>query len=635
MRVSKKDIVSPSADLMHSAAAHSGREHAVEGDRIVFRVCPFCDDDDGPKYAKNFRSSWYIGENGGGFRCVKCEKLAGPYLMFRALGVEIEGDEEPVSIRVPAAAASRPQARPVAEGSVEAQHTKSIVLLMLEPEGEVVRKYLSGRGLMPPDDYLTWPKERQTIGAWRYKDGRLGVAWWYFDAATMKPIGCKYRIAKARVVSKKERGMGRWPIDERERGPYRAHLLDPTCHEIVICEGEPDAETLARLNVKNVLSPPDGSDSVDCLFDYVERASSIYIVYDNDAAGFKMRRKILDWGVVGQFFYDVAFRKELGIGRYKDANEAYVARGEEYVLDCIGKATAPGVVNDVRVPRVIKTGFSSLDSQYFGLLLGAYSHICGKPGEGKTTFALSVMHSISRVIDATCSFVSLEQSVLDTNTSLVASMAGFDPSFIRSESVDVVVSALRAGVGASSAFKFFGKGADWHEYESVDYETMLSTIREACSCSGGALVVVDNYSVLRDALTTGKNALTEYAASSKVASDMLGLAIEGECHIMLINHIAGGGAAYGKTRLNPYADVSWRVTRVGGRTDLRCEKVRICRDGRAVTLRYTRGPNGFLVDAGYSSSRGGQRGGGDGGDGAGGAWNEENSGTPPSGPVDF
>lgn len=631
MRVSKEDCKSPSTDLMQQAAAFSGREHSVEKSKIVFRVCPFCEEDDGPRYAKNYRSSWFMGDHAGGFRCVKCEKVAGPYLVFKALGIEIEGDDAPVALRSFKPLAKVHAAAPVSGDKVEEQHARSVALLMMDEAGAPVRKYLEGRGLMPGDEYVTRSREKQTIGAWRYKDGKLGVAWWYFDPVTKKPVGCKYRLAKERFASKKERGMGRWPVDESERPPYMAHLLDLTHHEIVVCEGESDAETLVRCGVTNVLSPPDGADSVDCLFDYVEKASKIYLVCDNDRAGFSMRNKIHEWRHGDQFFLDVIFYKDLCRGAYKDVNEAYVAKGEEYVLDCLSKAAEPGEIKDFRIPILIKTGFNSLDSQYFGLIVGGYSHICGKPGEGKTTWALSLMDSIVKSSDAMCSFVSLEQGVLDTNAAILSTMAGLDPSVTRYESAAVVKNAIAEKLkDGAMPFKCFGRGHDWHENGSADYDAMLKAVRSACFYSRGSLVVVDNFAILRDALTSGKGAITDFAAASKVASDMLALSMEGECHVMLINHISGGGNAYGKSRLNPYADVSWRVVRVGARTELRCEKSRSSRGGKCATLKYVMGPNGLLLDAGYSitKSRGPDSAPGD-------PWNEGEQPPAPPGPVNF
>jgi ATP:corrinoid adenosyltransferase len=623
VKITKRDSDNPTRELLEKAAQQSNHEYTIKGDRLVFRECPFCGHDDGPRYAGGLRAVMYLGEpDPGGFSCKKCDEITGPYVMFKTLGVEIEKQASTVSARIRAAIGSpvsdsgSPKPVPVSANKVIEMHKRSVGLL-LSAEGSPVLAYLLSRGLMDDaDEYHKLPDHLKTIGAWKYRDGTLGVAWWYFDVKTKEPMLCKFRAASDRAKGSL-RMMGKWPSGIEIVPCYREHLYDPSLGEVLICEGEADAESWALLNIPNVISLPDGADSANAAYDVLGSAMSVHMSLDNDNAGSKAAARLRSIMHGDAVVYRVTLDKESG-GFYKDANDALRGEGDggqEFLYDSYSKALVAGepVLRFSR--EYVETGFKNWDSKYYGLRMGGYTHIFGGPGEGKTTWSWSLLLRLN-ARGVRCGYVSLEEPCADLATDMAGSMCGItrgqmikmhragDAQELK-KSEDALDSSLHA---LSRNVSFFGKGQEWGDHVDPEYSAMISAVEMAMR-GGCRVIVIDNFSIMRNKLTTpsaGRKGatITDYSAASIVSQDVLRLAKTGNVHIILLNHVSGSGSAYGKARLDPLAELSFHCKRSGESTILGPSKVRLS-DGSPQGLRFVMSlSGGALIDSGLVPLKG-------------------------------
>jgi len=141
----------------------------------------------------------------------------------------------------------------------------------------------------------------------------------------------------------------------------------------LLCEGEPDKLILNQCGFKNVLSVPSGTNELEWVehcWEYLERFSEIIIWVDNDKAGKELQDKLItkfdDW------------KLRIVKTEYKDANEAYLKNGCEYLSKAIRKAEVVKKSNitdlsDVKRNRnrtKYPTGFETLDKKLGGFYGG-------------------------------------------------------------------------------------------------------------------------------------------------------------------------------------------------------------------------------------------------------------------------
>lgn len=565
-----------------------------DNERVVLFECPFCNHEDKkPKAGRKF--SWRIG---GGYNCVYegCEAHGGVtnLRMFEKLGVELERKKKKLTreeARAVADAARKVASESEPGGSSEEPvergeskkheksakwmsrtHHRSIALAL---EDGPCREELLRRHLIP-ETYADFPVERMIVGGWMRGD-KPGIAFWYFDKKG-QPIAVKYksieRDRKGRPIY-----FAKFILAGLEEIPfYCEHLLDERLSEITITEGEPDTATLAFLGYRNIVSLPDGAGSMQRVREVCAPYECVNIATDNDRDGNlsagRIRSKLASEGHVVQ---------RLLFGEWKDVNDAVVkgGMGEEDIEECFESIRPAGDTKpDTRTKRHIPTGFQVFDDNFFGFEKGNYSHLTGSPGTGKSTLVDAFCMSMARM-RRKVGYVSLEENVSVVKLRMCLATKGFRHGIIEAweregntdKIRDVLSDIESAWTPYQSMISFVGIGAGV-EHTSKSKE-MLACI-ETVAKEGCEFIVVDNYSIIRDAVVGGVNARQEeYRAASETTKMVIALAEKYDCHIILLNHPNSQGRAYGNDRINQRCVLAMKMnTKKTGERWLTFDKVR-------------------------------------------------------------
>lgn len=231
---------------------------------------------------------------------------------------------------------------------------------------------------------------KETLDAWRVKErewnGQPVYVFQYFDE-TEKLIYVSYRgIGKGAIKGGCEPDTkpilwGMWHIDKDK--------------PVVITEGQPDAMAVYEAGYKNVVSVPNGSNNfkwIDNCWEWLQGVKEFIVFADNDEPGRQMadtiKRRLKNVKIL--------------IPERKDANEILYFDGKKAVLDLIDSAinAMPDGLLDVSQMEykpvsdstyTIETGFIEYDSHVEDWKLQEITVICGRNGEGKTTFISQII----------------------------------------------------------------------------------------------------------------------------------------------------------------------------------------------------------------------------------------------------
>ena len=168
---------------------------------------------------------------------------------------------------------------------------------------------------------------------------------------------------------------------------------------LVITEGMIDTLSLYEIGIRNVVSVPSGCENlrwIEECWDWLERFNDIVIFGDNDAPGRQMVNQLVKrlgesrCRIVEE--YPAVDGKEL-----KDANDILCKLGELSLLDAFDSAKdipVRGLIDlssvipeDPTTIERIQTRIPALDDAIGGLRMGAITVFTGKPGNGKSTLA--------------------------------------------------------------------------------------------------------------------------------------------------------------------------------------------------------------------------------------------------------
>jgi twinkle protein len=252
----------------------------------------------------------------------------------------------------------------------------------------------------------------------RVKGESAAICFPYYADDTVKNV--KYRsvgkIVEGREVKDFTMSSGAQPIW------YNLDGVDESSGEVVIVEGEMDVLAMHEAGIGNVVSPPNGCESIgEEVMLSGERFLSddrvrIILAGDMDAPG----QKAMD---------DFAARigkercaKVAWPADCKDANETLVVHGAERVRECMADARPYPVEAIVRVsdvadavmqlyheglPRGLSTGIPTLDSVYT-IKTGYFSVVTGSPGSGKTNLIDMIATNLAEISGIHSGICSLE-----------------------------------------------------------------------------------------------------------------------------------------------------------------------------------------------------------------------------------
>jgi len=577
MKITVANAIRADAVDIEAALRHGGAHYEMNNERAMLYECPFCGHED-PKPKANRKHSWLIGS---GYRCVMpdCEAhgSVGPIVMMKQLGVEIEGSRDGAPRSTAQANSSaqkkqeseKPKPKPVPQSRMLEIHRKSVATLF-EPGnqlGEMVRAYIASRGIALDSEYLTNPVERMTLGAWKTSEGPA-IAFWYFTLDG-KPLLCKYSTLK-RTRKGKPVMMGKYPPGVEDVPFYREHLINREIGEVTLVEGEMDAETALYAGYPNPICVPDGAGaSPSELRRALDGFPVVFVGSDNDAPGHMLAHRVRS-----EFAKDGVSLFRLLFGKFKDANDALVKGGwgEDEFLDALSKARS---IHDTAAfidHTYVRTGLNDFDRFFFGLRTGGYSHIFGPPGCGKSTFADALALNVSNA-GHRVGYVSLEEPASETKARLclmsknlpqdVVERLRYDGKMEEAKTIIDELESTWSVIGRN--LLLYGNGMGLSPMSTVD--SMFDTIRLAAD-EGCDLVVVDNYSIIRNAMGNDKKRRgrsEEYLLASTIAQTLSDLASKYSIHILLLNHTAHSGKAYGEDRINQPALISFLVKNKGRR----------------------------------------------------------------------
>lgn len=371
-----------------------------------------------------------------------------------------------------------------------------------------------------------------------------------------------------------------------------------TRDHLVITEGEPDCIALTQLGANNVVSLPNGSNSVISAFknnyDYLQKFDLIYIAFDMDASGEAAAEEA---------------RKLLPVHKYrrikfphKDANDWI---REDPTVDQAAfeelKLLATKICSDELIPMEdlphdfflprslgVLSGWKPLDLIIGGIRSKELTVISGDTGCGKTTFALNLL----------CNLVSRTLSRFWVN-----SWEMHHEVIVRKIASVVLESRFKnEGFTPEQSSKFLqwirsGKGVINPNRTRADIDTLRKQIDLAVRIYGVKFILLDHLDYI---VSTSKerDSVKKLEESMSAIHEM---AMEFDVHIFLIAHAKQidspdgrmhMGQLKGGAAIKQYADNIWLLLNKAqadandNRMEISVEKNRFLGKRGRVTLRY-------------------------------------------------
>lgn len=161
---------------------------------------------------------------------------------------------------------------------------------------------------------------------------------------------------------------------------------------LVICEGEIDCASLIECGIYNAVSVPTGVHSTEWIkvnWEWLEQFKEIIIWFDNDDAGIKGSREIMnrlsnDVVKIARCEREISDINEL---LNKEGKESVLKILEEAIIPLIEGVTTLDLVEDFNVYEAdkIKFGIEGFDKTVLGTLFGTLTVLTGVNGHGKST----------------------------------------------------------------------------------------------------------------------------------------------------------------------------------------------------------------------------------------------------------
>ncbi len=187
--------------------------------------------------------------------------------------------------------------------------------------------------------------------------------------------------------------------------------------------------------------------------------------------------------------------------------------------------------NETGRERAVPTGFDSLDE-----LLGAGLHpgdlviVAGRPGLGKTSFALNVLRNAALRSEATCAIFSLEMTEEDLTLRLLSSLVEIDGGRLRRGALDM--DELQAIAQASS--QLMQRRIYIEECTRLSTTDVLTHARKLQARAGLGLIVIDYLQLMEGVGGPDDSRVQEIG---EITRGLKGIARELEVPIVLLSQL--------------------------------------------------------------------------------------------------
>lgn len=226
---------------------------------------------------------------------------------------------------------------------------------------------------------------------------RKGVLCFFYTNAEGKPIGIKYRTIPREGEKKKI-----WSEKDSEMLLLNWDRVPKDAERLYITEGEMDMMSLLEIGVKNVVSVPNGTKSLEWIekqYEWLERFKEIILCLDNDKAGQDAIKEITT-----RLSDTKAELKTVDLIFYKDANEVLQDEdGATKLKNIIENNIKDLEIQDILLCSEVKAESEreSIDwqDQEFNRLTGGLRYgevlvFTGNSGCGKSTFVNNLMANL-------------------------------------------------------------------------------------------------------------------------------------------------------------------------------------------------------------------------------------------------
>lgn len=363
---------------------------------------------------------------------------------------------------------------------------------------------------------------------------------------------------------------------------------------ITITEGEFDAASLRQVLLSPVVSVQSASTAVrDCAhdIDYLRAFDTIYIAFDNDAAGRAATSsvaKLFDYRQV----YDVKFSNRKDANEYTQADEESVLRNiwwnsKRYLPEAIISSnedfkkilTEP---NKVGVPYPFRT----LNEMTYGIRRGESVLITAQEGVGKTELMHAIEYQLLKETDDAIGSIFLEEP----KKRHLQALAGLElgrPVHLPDAGVPdpEIYAALERILGRDERLYLYS------HFGSADGDVILDTVRFLVTARSCSFILFDHITMA----VSGLAGEEERRALDYIATRLEMMVKELNFSLIIVSHVNDQGLTRGSRYISKVADIRIDASRpllhpdpiIRNTTDLIVSKNRFCgRTGPAGQLLF-------------------------------------------------
>lgn len=448
------------------------------------------------------------------------------------------------------------------------------------------------------DKVVRWFKDQRGISASTLMAAGVTSAEQFMPQTKSKALCAAFNYYhEKRVVNVKYRDIAAKHfrmVAGAEMIPYNINAVagEPTC---VIVEGEIDALSFVEAGVESVVSVPAGANTnLGWLDDFVDShfadKETIYICTDNDPKG-----KTLAQELIRRLGADRCAKVDLM--QYKDANEALLGAGKEFLTDAINNAepvelegvfTASSVREEMGIifrnglGKAADTGWENLD-KICSFEPGRLMVVTGIPGSGKSEFVDELVLRLALRHEWKAAFFSPENQPISLHyTKLCEKLAGrqFREGMISTDMYDRLLAFTDEYITTINPSENF----------TADH--ILDTARALIRRKGIRILVLDPLNYVDHLMDKGD---TETEYMNKLLNRLVFFARATRCLVILVAHprkmyrvpgslhvptpdlydIAGSAAFYNKADYGMVVDRDYKR----GCTRVNVEKVRFRHQG--------------------------------------------------------